>query len=41
MIREWVEDNRGKIVAAVAIFHVGLTVGLVVAAKLGRTQVRT
>ena len=38
---DWFQDNRAKIVAAVVIFHVGLTVGLVVAAKLGRTQVST
>ena len=38
MVRGWFLDHRGKIVATVIAFHVGLTVGLLVALRLGRSQ---
>ncbi len=37
MIRDWWEDRRGLFAA----FGCGLVVGLAIAARLGRTEVRT
>ena len=39
-IRTWFRKRALKIGVLVAVFHVGLTVGLLIAARLGRTEVR-